>query len=231
MARRPMLQANDERYSAAIEELGRALGTGRAFQSAQLWALDQCRKAQQMSWPTRSLKKKRLAKTWNSASAAARKLADHLEIDGLYGVKRVLSAEEQSGIRLKSDVRVPLNVAFAKLLRALAEQRLGPRKNEIWIRFGPLLIKFATADRIGAPSRSTALATALVHGFRVITESIQENRENVLYRSVVLKIRGGEPCYAAAAYFASAALDEATTEDTVQKWMLRHRGRIRYAGL
>jgi hypothetical protein len=70
MARRPMLQADDERYSAAIEELSRALGAGGAFQAARLWALDQCRKAQQMSWPTSSMGKKGLAKTWNSASAA-----------------------------------------------------------------------------------------------------------------------------------------------------------------
>ena len=33
MARRPMLQVDDERYSAAIEELSRDLGTGRAFQA------------------------------------------------------------------------------------------------------------------------------------------------------------------------------------------------------
>jgi len=230
MARRPMLQADDERYSAAIEELSRALGPGRAFQAARLWGLDQCRKAQQMSWPTRSEEKKRLAKTWNSASAAARKLAVHLEIDGFYGAGRVLLAEEQSGIRLKSDVRVPLNIAFAKLLRALAQQGLGRRRGETWVRYGPLLVKFAATDRINAPSRSTALATALVHGFRVITESVQENRPIVLDRSA-LKVRGGEPCYAAAAYFASAALDEATTEDTVQKWMQRHRGRIQYDGL
>ena len=153
-----------------------------------------------------------------------------MEIDGFYGAGRVLLAEEQSGIRLKSDVRVPLNIAFAKLLRALAQQGLGRRRGETWVRYGPLLVKFAATDRINAPSRSTALATALVHGFRVITESVQENRPIVLDRSA-LKVRGGEPCYAAAAYFASAALDEATTEDTVQKWMQRHRGRIQYDGL
>ena len=126
---------------------------------------------------------------------------------------------------------MPLNIAFAKLLRALAQQRLGRRRSETWVRYGPLLVKFAATDRINAPSRSTALATALVHGFRVITkESVKENRPIVLDRSA-LKVRGGEPCYSAAAYFASAALDEATTEDTVQKWMQRHRGRIRYDGL
>ena len=230
MARRPMLQGNDERYSAAIEELRRDLGRGKAFQAARLWALDLCRKAQQMSWPTRSVKKERLERTWDSASAHASKLADHLEIDGFYGSGRVLLAEEQSGIRLKSDVKVPLNIAFAKILRALAQQGLGRRRRETWVRYGPLSVKFAATDRINAPSRSTALATALVHGFRVITESVQENRPIVLYRCA-LKVRGGEPCYAAAAYFASAALDKVTTEDTVQKWMQRHRGRIQYNGL
>ena len=62
MARRPMLQADDERYSAAIEELSRALGPGRAFQAARLWGLDQCRKAQQLSWPTSSVEKKATCK-------------------------------------------------------------------------------------------------------------------------------------------------------------------------
>jgi hypothetical protein len=227
MARRPMLHADDERYSAAIEELGRDLGPGEAFEVAQLWALDQCRKAQQMSWPTRSEEVKRLAKTWNSASAAALKLAHHLEIDGFYGSERVRWAEEKSGIRLKSDL--PRNIAFAKLLRALEQLGFSRRRKETWVRYGPILVKFAATDRIAAPSKSIALATALVHGFRVITESVQEIRPIEFYRSA-LKVRGGKPCYEAAAYFASAAFAEATTEDTVQKWMQRHRGRIQYYG-
>jgi hypothetical protein len=114
------------------------------------------------------------------------------------------------------------------LLRALAKQRIGPRIGESWFEYGPLTVKFAAENRIKMPSRSIALAISLTHGFRVITESIKKNQPTILFYRSALKVRGGKPCYAAAALFASASFDEATTEDAIQIWIKRHPGRIQF---
>jgi hypothetical protein len=258
--RRPILPA-DERYKGAIEALRVALGNGTAFDFAKTWALDECRKAERYDWSVNN----RFEKTWAGASAAARKLADHLEQGGDFGtIKRISEAEKDIGMRLRFKSKEPdgpVNAAktparaemeqrkvtaamFPRLLRALSKQPVPPRRPPLFRRrtrfvydegmqfiYGPLIFG-GTEERTKRPSRTTTLAIALTHGFRVISEAVDDSMPTAVEPLMRFKRQGGKPCYAAAEEFANATFqdDKKTSLDAITKYLSRNGSGLRFWG-
>jgi hypothetical protein len=256
--RRPVRPA-DTRYSEAIDELRKALGDGEAFDAAQTWAIEQCRKSEEHDWLARNRFKEQFEEKWKSASTAARKLAEHLEAGGLFGAQRISQAEKQIGMKLRFDSGEPndatandtpgrvenerhriIEAAFPKLLRALSRQPV-PRQNRgLTIRgqhihgpryfCGPLMI--TARKRMRGPTKTEALALALSHGFRKINECVEDEYPIEVARFDRIRMEGGKPCYHAAALFANITFshDAPTSEEAIVSYLKRNRSGLMFWG-
>ena len=246
--RRTILPA-DERYKDAIDALHEALGDGVAFAHAQAWAIEQCGKAEHYDWSVSN----RFAETWEGASAAARKLAEHLELGGEFGIAaRISQAEKQIGMKLRFDSKEPndasadgkvpktpgrakieryrtMAAAFPELLLALSEQPVPPQQRERLL-CGPLM--FSARKRTRRPSRPEALAIALTHGFRVISAAVDDSMPTAVEPFMRFKRKGGKPCYAAAGEFANATFqdDKKTSVEAITKYLSRNGSGLRFWG-
>jgi hypothetical protein len=236
-----------ERYAEAIKELRKVLGDSAAFAFAAPWALVECRKAKRHDWSVNN----QFIKTWAGASAAARKLADHLTASDL-AIGRVGQAARQIGVTLRfeskeldavikaaktprraENERAKATAAmFPKLLRALSEQPV-PRPRRTFdggtrFYYGPFM--FAANQRRKPPYRATTLALALAYGFRAISECAEDQRP---FEDLFMSFRPnrGNPCYAAAVEFANATFDndkKQTNVSAVQQYL--NHNRPRYIG-
>ncbi|MFZ2079402.1 MAG: hypothetical protein WAV38_22685 [Xanthobacteraceae bacterium] len=224
VTRRPVLPG-DERYKDAFDALREALGNGKAFEEAKAWAIQLCLSAEQLDWwdgPGLS-DNKRYQRAWDSAAAAANKLAARLEkseIDEAF--MRILMAERDSGVQVISDNET-CDVAFAKILRALAKQ-----PNRIYFGrskgfgYGPLILESGKGitGRNTLPSKSKSLAVAMTYGFRRITGGVESNGG---FTGRFDMLVGGKPCYRAAMLFANATFKPHVKEADIDKWLDRHK--------
>jgi hypothetical protein len=255
--RRPIVPAN-ERYKDAIDKLQFVVGKGADFDFAKKWALDECGKAERYDWSVNN----RFEETWDSASAAASKLADHLEEGSDFGIiKRISEAEKDIGAMLsfkskepddpvnasKTSARAEMEqrkvtaAMFPRLLRALSKQPAPLRRPRLRGKtrftyhggtrfiYGPLIFG-GTKERTKRPSRTTTLAVALTHGFRVISEAVDEPTAVEPYMR--FKREGGKPCYAAAREFANATFpdDKKTSVAAITKYLSRNASGLRFRG-
>jgi hypothetical protein len=203
----------------AVEELRSELGKGKAFQEARFFALKACKQARRITWLTRG-EERRFVTNWNAVTAAARRLAERLQRADKFQVWMALHViERDDGVNVSPQ-------DLLKLLTALSDQRIGPRSRSSWFPYGPIALRFETAERVALPSKTLALAVVLTHIFRCCSDkpSISFNKHGLL------KVRGGKPCYVVAAHLASVTFnrDKAVTPETLKVWLQRHRGRIRY---
>jgi hypothetical protein len=127
--------------------------------------------------------------------------------------------------RLESE---SLDASLAKRLRELAEQRADPREVK-WLSCGPLLMKFTDKNQIKMPPKATALAVALMYGFRKIPDCVKNNKPFEPQWND--RLTGGQPCLPAAVDFANTTLKEQTNVGAVKRWMKNNRGRFRWGAL
>lgn len=197
----------DERYAKARERLRKQLGDGKVYEECNAWALKLCSKAEQYDWPSRPQTKRTL-----DIGKSAAKLADYLEFEGQ---ETILSRQLENG--KTASLSAPV---LAIYMRMLAEEC-----SDEWLECGPLQMKFTNSNQIKMPPKAVALTLALTHGFRTIPK--WPGKPVGRYG----RMRGGQPCLAAAVMFANAALKaikEETNVKAVKQWIKNNRNRFQY---
>jgi hypothetical protein len=212
--RRPVVPA-DERYKDAIDALRKAFGRRQGFEEAKAWALWLCNEVEHTDqWqndPHEMSQQDRLyLRTWTSAANAAKTLAQHLEISGAdEGAARVDEAARLAGVKLVSDNKEAIDVAFTKILRELAKQPSSLHgKNGGPYVHGPLLV--FTDKRLSLPSRPMSLAFALIYGFRKATGAIAREPKPGSYLTNWPRfdlLSGGKACYGAVRLFVNTTFN------------------------
>jgi|SRR5450759_697229 hypothetical protein len=224
---KPLSDAQEERYGVAITALQCSpLGRDpKDFSAALDVAIHHCEKARAFDWPESEVRgrTRKAAASWNSANAAAIKLAVHLEnLDDLTGAKRLGFALARVGMRMKIDPTRPLHIEFARLLRALAKQlprRAAPGRAGSGYQIGPLRVGKSSQK---LPGQEIVLTLVLAHLFDRVTEHDGDG---------VLKLMMGEPisrgrAWEVAADFASAALGPSVDSNAAKKFLHDHRGHL-----
>jgi hypothetical protein len=224
---KPLSDAQEEQYGAAIAALKRsALGRDpKDFSAALDVAIHHCEKARAFDWPEGEVRRRtrKAAASWNSANAAAKKLAVHLEdLDDLTGAKRLGFALGRVSMQMKTKTPEPLHVVFASLLRALANQvprRAVTRRMDSGYQIGPLRVGKSSQK---LPGREVVLTVMLAHLFDRVEKHDGDG---------VLELVVGEPisrgrAWEVAADFASAALGPSVDPNAAKKFLHDHRGHL-----
>jgi hypothetical protein len=148
--------------------------------------------------------------------------------------------------RAEMEQRKVTAAMFPRLLRALSKQPVPPRRppprrprgrtrfvyrERTQFIYGPLIFG-GTEERTKRPLRTTTLAVALTHGFRVISEAVDDSMPTAVERFMHFKRKGGKPCYAAAGEFANATFqdDKKTSVDAITKYLSRNGSGLRFRG-
>ena len=170
----PFNISNDDaaRYQHAAAELYRSwLGRSeKRFHEALVIALRDCERARAYSWLEHEKQNtKSIASTWDSANAAAIKLAIHFQkYPAQLGAARLLLANKESGLTFKKKPpQLSHPQAFASFLRALAKQRHVRRQQRlphVARRYGALQISNAPVSE-KLPKKQVVLAITLAFRF------------------------------------------------------------------
>jgi hypothetical protein len=221
---KPISDAQKKRYGPAITTLEcSALGRDpKKFATALDVAIHHCEKARAFEWPEGDVRKRmrEAASSWNSANAAAFKLAVHFEtLDDLTGAKRLGFALGRVSMQMKTGTAGPLHKEFARLLRALSKQL--PRRVDSGYQIGPLRVGKSSQK---LPGRGVVLALVLGHLFDRVASHEGDD---------AIKLVVGEPisrgrAWDVAADFASAALGPSVDLNAPKKFLSDHRGHIFY---
>jgi len=220
--RRSRSEPNDDPYAYAMQRLKKSISDPEKFEQALALAIHHCEKARAYDWSEAEIRQRaRDAKgSWDSANAAALKLAQHLEmLDPLTGYVRLERAwSEVAKLGIKKMPPPPQSAIFVALLRALAKQL--PGKGGIrGYNLGPLGVGKPSRKM---PSREVALTVALAHIFgRVMAHG----------GPWPLALNSGEAiksgrAWDAAAEFASAALGCTVDADAPKKYSHDHKGHL-----
>jgi hypothetical protein len=224
---KPLSDAQEEQYRTAIAALKRStLGRDpKYFNTALDVAVHHCEKARAFDWPESEVRRRtrKAAASWNSANAAATKLAKHLEdLDDLTGAKRLGFALGRVSMQIRTKTGGPLHVAFASLLRALAKQvprRAVTGRVESGYQIGPLRVGKSSQK---LPGRKVILTLVLAHLFDRVAE---HDGGAVLALVAGERISAGR-AWEVAADFASAALGPAVDPNAAKKFLRDHRGHL-----
>lgn len=224
---KPLSDAQEEQYGAAIAALKcSALGRDpKDFNTAVDVAIHYCEKARAFDWPESEVRKRnrKAAASWNSANAAAIKLALHLEnLDDLTVARRLAAALGKVGMQMKTETAVPLRLVFARFLRALANQvprRPATRRMDSGYQIGPLRVGKSSQK---LPGREVVLTLVLAYLFDRVSK---HDGDGVLELKVGELISGGA-AWEAAADFASAALGPSVDSNAARKFLHDHRGHL-----
>lgn len=212
-------------YAGPRRTLEKAIRDPDKFGQAVALAIRYCEVVRAHKWSEGQARQRgrEARKSWDSANAAALKLARHFEtLDALTGHVRLAEAWNQvANSGTKKMPPPPTSATFAKLLHALAKQVLGTeRKGHVGHGYvlGPLGIGRSSRRM---PSRGVALTVALAHVFgRVLAYKgpgpLINNGES---------IRSGR-AWEAAADFAMVALDCVVDANAAKKYLRDHRGHL-----
>jgi hypothetical protein len=225
---KPLSDAQEERYSAAISALKRSpLGSDpKGFGSALDVAIYHCEKARAFDWPEGKARKRvrKAAGSWNSANSAAHKLAVHFEnLDELTGSKRLAAALTKAGMQMRAaQTKESLYLAFARFLRALARQV--PRRAGGGYQIGPLGVGKSSQK---LPGREVVLTLVLAHLF----DRVASNDSDGTLELFLGELISSGSAWDVAADFASAALGEPSVDpNAAKKFLHDHRGHLSYYG-
>lgn len=225
---KPLSDAQEKRYGAAITALEcSALGRDpKDFSTALDVAIHHCEKARAFDWPESEARgrTRKAAASWNSANAAAFKLAVHFEnLDDLTGAKRLGFALGRVSMRMKTETAGPLHKEFARLLRALAKQlprRAATGRAGSGYQIGPLRVGKSSQK---LPGREVVLTLVLAHLFDRVAE---HDGDGELRLVVGEPISAGRAWGGVAADFASAALRPSVDSNAAKKFLRDHRGHL-----
>jgi hypothetical protein len=223
----------DERYRDAIDALRKAFGRRQGFEEAKAWALWLCNEVEHTNkWqndPHEMSQQDRLyLRTWTSAARAAKTLAQHLEISGAdEEAARVDEAARRAGVKLTSNNKEAIDVAFAKILRELAKQPFSLHgKNGGPYVHGPLLVFMGKRFRL--PSKPMSLAFALIYGFRKATGAIARSPKPGSYFTNWPRfdlLSGGKACYDAVRLFVNTTFNTTLDNEAIIKSLQRYKQR------
>jgi len=212
-------------YAEARQTLEKAIRDPGKFARALALAIRHCEKARAYDWFEAEFRQRArdAEESWDSANAAARKLAKHFEtLDPVTGYMRLEQAWRQvSKSGIKKMPPPPQGAIFVALLRALANQVPRTKRRgrvDHGYTFGPLRIGKSSRRM---PSREVAVTVAMAHIFDRV----------MAHEGAVLVLKNGEAikngkAWEAAADFASAALSGNVDANAAKKYLRDHRGHL-----